>query len=449
MASKYKPVVQNFIRTADKIYQLTYEDGTVIETTWSHPFYIEWANWKAAARSTNCEAVLQVFGWVKAEELRAGDVSKTDKGTLRIAKVHVDPRSEEVYNFEVAENHTYLVTDQGVVVHNATDYSIHIKNAPVAGASLEFFYKTPDGKRAASFDLSEATTDTEGNVIYTNDKGDRVIISKDGKKIVHEYGQGANRYQKELTVSEIEALDVDTNTIDISVDEQDSLGIWNPEKDGYDTMQPGAVVTMAPDGRFRVVSDNEINHANMVVHGIYNQPTDFLTTIQNTGAANRDVYGLYWGSEGDPSLGDLWHVTKSNASGNFPWNASAIRLANLIDQGKVDSMVCHSGGAALCMNSALYVHDYLDREALRQTKGLLIGPANYNLPPPGAMELEVVVNPFDPIGLLGSEPMIEEARRRGIFRRGRGTTHPFSDYQLDVNCFLEKTRGHLPSPECQ
>ncbi|MCB1139696.1 MAG: hypothetical protein KDK23_13110 [Leptospiraceae bacterium] len=119
MASKYKPVVQNFIRTADKIYQLTYEDGTVIETTWSHPFYIEWANWKAAARSTNCEAVLQVFGWVKAEELRAGDVSKTDKGTLRIAKVHVDPRSEEVYNFEVAENHTYLVTDQGVVVHNA------------------------------------------------------------------------------------------------------------------------------------------------------------------------------------------------------------------------------------------------------------------------------------------------------------------------------------------
>lgn len=56
---------------------------------------------------------------MKAEELHAGDVSKTDKGTLRITKVHVDPRSEEVYNFEVAENHTYLVTDQGVVVHNA------------------------------------------------------------------------------------------------------------------------------------------------------------------------------------------------------------------------------------------------------------------------------------------------------------------------------------------
>ncbi|MBU43824.1 MAG: hypothetical protein CMN76_11435 [Spirochaetaceae bacterium] len=101
---EYKPVVQNFIRTADKIYQLTYEDGTVIETTWSHPFYIEGK------------------GWVKAEELHAGDVSKTDKGTLRIAKVHVDPRSEEVYNFEVAENHTYLVTDQGVVVHNANGY---------------------------------------------------------------------------------------------------------------------------------------------------------------------------------------------------------------------------------------------------------------------------------------------------------------------------------------
>ena len=37
-------------------------------------------------------------------------VSKTDKGTPRIAKVHVDARSEEVSNFEVAENHTYLAT---------------------------------------------------------------------------------------------------------------------------------------------------------------------------------------------------------------------------------------------------------------------------------------------------------------------------------------------------
>jgi hypothetical protein len=37
---RHSVVKQTFIRQADKIYHLTYEDGTLIETTWSHPFYI-------------------------------------------------------------------------------------------------------------------------------------------------------------------------------------------------------------------------------------------------------------------------------------------------------------------------------------------------------------------------------------------------------------------------
>ena len=63
-------LVQTFIRQADKIYQLTYEDGTLVETTWSHPFYIVGK------------------GWVNAEDMAAGDVSETsDGGSLTIAKV--------------------------------------------------------------------------------------------------------------------------------------------------------------------------------------------------------------------------------------------------------------------------------------------------------------------------------------------------------------------------
>ncbi len=107
---EYKPVVETYIRQADKIYQLTYEDGTLIETTWSHPFYIEGK------------------GWVKAEDLKPGDVSKASEGSLKIVKVHVDPRSEEVYNFQVFKNHTYTVTETGVVVHNAPEDEYDILN---------------------------------------------------------------------------------------------------------------------------------------------------------------------------------------------------------------------------------------------------------------------------------------------------------------------------------
>lgn len=36
----YSLVQQTFVRTANEIYRVKYDDGSVIETTWSHPFYI-------------------------------------------------------------------------------------------------------------------------------------------------------------------------------------------------------------------------------------------------------------------------------------------------------------------------------------------------------------------------------------------------------------------------
>ena len=54
--------MQTFSRTAPHIYKLTYTNGTVIETTRSHPFYI------------------QGHGWVKANDLVAVDVSASARG---------------------------------------------------------------------------------------------------------------------------------------------------------------------------------------------------------------------------------------------------------------------------------------------------------------------------------------------------------------------------------
>ncbi|MBX7058467.1 MAG: HINT domain-containing protein [Leptospirales bacterium] len=97
----YSRVQQTFIRQADRIYQIRYEDGTLIETTWSHPFYVRGQ------------------GWVQARYLRAGDIGETAAGQgLMISSVEIDPRYETVFNFEVQKRHNYFVSEAGVLVHN-------------------------------------------------------------------------------------------------------------------------------------------------------------------------------------------------------------------------------------------------------------------------------------------------------------------------------------------
>ena len=102
----YNKVAQTFVRSTELIYQITYADGTFIETTWNHPFYIKGR------------------GWVQAKDLRDGDLSLTsssirgDSRELKITSVVAREREERVYNFEVREDHTYFVTGMGVLVHN-------------------------------------------------------------------------------------------------------------------------------------------------------------------------------------------------------------------------------------------------------------------------------------------------------------------------------------------
>ena len=102
----FNKVAQTFVRSTELIYQIAYEDGTFLETTWNHPFYIKGK------------------GWVKAKDLRNGDLSLTsasirgDSRELRVASVVIDEREDRVYNFEVSRDHTYFVTGMGVLVHN-------------------------------------------------------------------------------------------------------------------------------------------------------------------------------------------------------------------------------------------------------------------------------------------------------------------------------------------
>ena len=77
-------------------------DNTII-TTPTHPFWVEGYGFKAAG------------------ELKAGDLVQTAEGALLtvtgIEKEYLD-ESITVYNFEVADWHTYYVSEDEVLVHN-------------------------------------------------------------------------------------------------------------------------------------------------------------------------------------------------------------------------------------------------------------------------------------------------------------------------------------------
>ncbi|WP_310602850.1 polymorphic toxin-type HINT domain-containing protein [Anaerosporobacter sp.] len=98
----YKEVVQTFVRYKAEIIHVIV-NGTEIETTSEHPFWVEGK------------------GFVEAGSLRCGDMLRLSSGTE--AKVEniweeVHEESIPVYNFEVADFHIYFVSDLGVLVHN-------------------------------------------------------------------------------------------------------------------------------------------------------------------------------------------------------------------------------------------------------------------------------------------------------------------------------------------
>jgi hypothetical protein len=78
--------------------------GEEIITTPEHPFYVPQK------------------GWTSAIQLRAGDILLQHNGQYIVVEQVQHEILEapiEVYNFEVADFHTYYVSDTGVLVHNS------------------------------------------------------------------------------------------------------------------------------------------------------------------------------------------------------------------------------------------------------------------------------------------------------------------------------------------
>ena len=122
-----KRVVQTFVNETDVLVEVVIGDE-IIKATPEHPFYVVGCN---DSRTT---VVGFGVGWVKAKDLRTGDVLRLLSGeTVTVESVtitHLDT-PVKVYNFEVEDFHTYFVGEDGWLVHNNNCTSVNQLNEQV------------------------------------------------------------------------------------------------------------------------------------------------------------------------------------------------------------------------------------------------------------------------------------------------------------------------------
>lgn len=193
-AAAYHRVELAFSHEGARVRAVAFEHDSLTDsltTTDEHPF-----------RTTR--------GWTNAEELHEGDLIETADGSYaRIVGNVALPKRQRVYNFRVADTHTYFVGDGALLVHNA--------NCTPA-AALVTFASRDEAFRAARRDLgipmsqapdavrSVPMTDRNGNWLLGPDRQpimtreyDYTRVMPDGtrQRIViqehsagHQFGQG-------------------------------------------------------------------------------------------------------------------------------------------------------------------------------------------------------------------------------------------------------------------
>jgi hypothetical protein len=132
----YRPVTELFVHDVKLIHRLTYKEGLTVETTWNHPFWVQDKGWTEAKDLHAGERSVTARSILKGKRPRLQTVSFTSnvqpgfddpslvtwddarEGTLSVARVEEVHRADKVYNIEVEGNHTYFVTEEGVLVHN-------------------------------------------------------------------------------------------------------------------------------------------------------------------------------------------------------------------------------------------------------------------------------------------------------------------------------------------
>ncbi|MEM7184279.1 MAG: polymorphic toxin-type HINT domain-containing protein [Spirochaetota bacterium] len=121
-------VVRTFVRETKEIYQITYTNGQVVETTATHPFYIEGKGWTQAKdlvvndENHTAGSILSDVPGLSTGQVASISMTRIrpvqSQHLQRIAKIDVVKSKETVYNFEVENAHTYFVSEANLLVHN-------------------------------------------------------------------------------------------------------------------------------------------------------------------------------------------------------------------------------------------------------------------------------------------------------------------------------------------
>jgi hypothetical protein len=170
---RWSRVQEVFVRTTDRIYNIELTNGTVIETTWSHPFYVSGT------------------GWVEARRLRESDllVDSTD-AEVAIRRIYVSAKSQTVFNFSVQNEHTYYVSDAEILVHNSDYSGPPPADIKAVRAKYELRVALTEEKLKARLGENqvEKVLDSEGRVIGFKDKvgSEIVLYDVDGKVVWRE-----------------------------------------------------------------------------------------------------------------------------------------------------------------------------------------------------------------------------------------------------------------------
>nr|WP_232369534.1 polymorphic toxin-type HINT domain-containing protein [Leptospira abararensis] len=126
---EYKVVTELFLHEINQLYEVKTTKGTTLETTWNHPFW-----------------VVDKKAWVEVKDLQVGDVLSLADGALveisNIRSYNVEPT--KVYNFEVEDNHSYFVGEDGVLVHNYFDLAVEVVSISLDIADFAEAYKKGD-----------------------------------------------------------------------------------------------------------------------------------------------------------------------------------------------------------------------------------------------------------------------------------------------------------------
>lgn len=159
-----KPVVETYVNETDELVHVFVNDEEIICTP-SHPFYSP------------------VKGWTDAVHLRAGDILVLVNGEYVIVEKVQHELLEnpvKVYNFQVADYHTYYVSDSGVLVHNMC-----AKKASSSAMSAKDFIKSPKNAKEVVKFLEKSgfeKVSQEGSHIKMVKEIYTTIIPNHGKK---------------------------------------------------------------------------------------------------------------------------------------------------------------------------------------------------------------------------------------------------------------------------